>query len=293
MQSVRHWVLGSRALPWVVSFSIALAWAGCGGASQSPDGAPPSGGGGGPTDAAQSLDGAEPTPLPERPAFVLEAKGGFSPWSSVRYELRWVTDRPMLSHERFYYGGFDDEVPPRTAFLDADQLDALVRDLEGCGFASVGDPVRTDRTDADRRQAETSDGATDRWRWRWTLLRGEGDARAEASGVQERRLEPERAADAACIAAIERAVERHTEPIPFQQVYVADSERGYLDVATAPPARLHVDGIDLGVTTPVWRVPLPAGEHELRLVVEEEGIDQTYDVKIEPGVTTRFELDLR
>ncbi|MBI5497688.1 MAG: serine/threonine protein kinase [Deltaproteobacteria bacterium] len=68
---------------------------------------------------------------------------------------------------------------------------------------------------------------------------------------------------------------------PPTQPEVRAPAMGQLSLRTTPWARLYVDGKAAG-QTPVYRLPLTAGKHQLRLVNEPLGIDVTRDVVI-PG----------
>ena len=61
-------------------------------------------------------------------------------------------------------------------------------------------------------------------------------------------------------------------------------DNGFLTLATTPWTQVSLNGRPLG-TTPLIRVSLPPGNHTLRLVNRERGIDQTYRVTITAGET--------
>jgi serine/threonine-protein kinase len=67
---------------------------------------------------------------------------------------------------------------------------------------------------------------------------------------------------------------------------------GYLTLMTSPWTTVTLDGRVLG-DTPLVRERLPAGHHRLRLVNEDEGISESYDVDIVAGETTTRRLGLR
>jgi serine/threonine-protein kinase len=58
-----------------------------------------------------------------------------------------------------------------------------------------------------------------------------------------------------------------------------------------PWSRVSFGGRVLG-TTPLIRVRMPAGSHDLRLVNPEAGIQTTYRITIRPGETTARRLGL-
>ncbi|MGE0789243.1 MAG: protein kinase [Sandaracinaceae bacterium] len=67
---------------------------------------------------------------------------------------------------------------------------------------------------------------------------------------------------------------------------------GFLTLATTPWTEVSENGRVLG-TTPLIRVELPAGQHRLRLVNREQGIDEPYRVTIRPGETLSRRIGLR
>ncbi|MFC1612082.1 protein kinase [Myxococcota bacterium] len=66
---------------------------------------------------------------------------------------------------------------------------------------------------------------------------------------------------------------------------------GFLTLTTEPWVSIRIDDQPYGVT-PLYRVKLAPGRHELHMVNEAEGIDTTRQVVIKPGETTKKQLDL-
>ncbi|MEY3013234.1 MAG: hypothetical protein RIT45_1969 [Pseudomonadota bacterium] len=73
----------------------------------------------------------------------------------------------------------------------------------------------------------------------------------------------------------------------------ASGASGYLFVDSVPSADVYVDGEKLPERTPVLNWTLAPGLHEVRLVRKDKNIDRTMKVRIEPGVTSSVEVDLR
>jgi serine/threonine-protein kinase len=67
---------------------------------------------------------------------------------------------------------------------------------------------------------------------------------------------------------------------------VAAVETGWLSLDATPWATVSLDGRSLG-HTPLMRVEVPAGEHELVLENPERGIRRVYVVRVGPGESVR------
>lgn len=74
--------------------------------------------------------------------------------------------------------------------------------------------------------------------------------------------------------------------------HAGEQTSGFLSLVTSPWTQVSLGGRDLG-TTPLVRVRLPVGHHVLRLVNEEEGISEQYEVEIRPAEITTRRLGLR
>jgi serine/threonine-protein kinase len=72
----------------------------------------------------------------------------------------------------------------------------------------------------------------------------------------------------------------------------AEPKTGRLDVNTFPWARVFVDGVYRG-DTPVQRLRLAAGVHELRVVNPDQRLSRTLSVVIVAGETVRQVIRLR
>ena len=75
------------------------------------------------------------------------------------------------------------------------------------------------------------------------------------------------------------------EPAPSKDV-------GSLSVSSDPPARVSVDGKDTGKTTPVEKIDLPVGHHQLTLVsVADPKLTRSLGFNVTKGETTRLKVN--
>lgn len=72
----------------------------------------------------------------------------------------------------------------------------------------------------------------------------------------------------------------------------APDEDGFLTLKTNPWAKVSIAGVPYG-STPVFKLRLPAGRHELHLVNEQAGVDVRRTVTIAGGETKKLSLDLQ
>jgi len=224
----------------------------------------------------------EDLPTWARHAFTITAvgTGAFSPWEEVRYELRWVGERPMIVHRRVYRRGYGEE--ERAALLTEADYVALMDGLARCQLPALAGAQAGAITPTDASRG-----------WTWTLRWTTGPHKeTQQTQVVRPELQTDRRWDQ-CLEALRQVVDAKTEPIAFEWVFVAEEELGYADLSTVPTARVYIDGLEYPEPTPLWHVPLAAGPHEVRFVVDDEGLDQRYELFIEVGVTTHLELELR
>jgi tetratricopeptide (TPR) repeat protein len=71
------------------------------------------------------------------------------------------------------------------------------------------------------------------------------------------------------------------------------TEKGYLWVNSKPKAKILIDGVDTGLTTPITgkTLPLTPGKHKVTFVIDDDRF--TYPVLIQPGKTEVMSKDLR
>ena len=72
----------------------------------------------------------------------------------------------------------------------------------------------------------------------------------------------------------------------------SQAERGYLDIASEPPAKIVIDGADTGKTTPQHRLELPVGHHKLTLVTLDGKHQRSIGFSVERGQTTQLSVHL-
>jgi hypothetical protein len=74
-----------------------------------------------------------------------------------------------------------------------------------------------------------------------------------------------------------------TSPRPSSSPHhiAASGARGYFSIDSKPYAAVYIDGKDLG-TTPLFRVELPQGRHEVR-AVSARGLTQIFNIQVQPG----------
>jgi hypothetical protein len=72
----------------------------------------------------------------------------------------------------------------------------------------------------------------------------------------------------------------------------AESDTGFLDVGSEPPARVLIDDADTKTITPQPHLPLKAGHHKLTLVTLDGARKRTIGFNVEAGQTTRLAIHL-
>jgi hypothetical protein len=70
------------------------------------------------------------------------------------------------------------------------------------------------------------------------------------------------------------------------------TETGFLNVGSDPPARVIVDDADTKTVTPQPHLELPAGHHRLTLVTLDGARKRTIGFNVEPGQTTTLTIHL-
>jgi hypothetical protein len=71
-----------------------------------------------------------------------------------------------------------------------------------------------------------------------------------------------------------------------------ESDTGFLEVASDPPARIIVDDTDTKTVTPQGHVELKVGHHKLTLVTVDGARKRTIGFNIEAGQTTKLTIHL-
>src|ERR1700733_657263 len=70
------------------------------------------------------------------------------------------------------------------------------------------------------------------------------------------------------------------------------SDSGFLEVASDPPARVLIDDVDTKTVTPQAHLELKAGHHKLTLITLDGARKRTIGFKIEAGETTTLTIHL-
>ena len=81
----------------------------------------------------------------------------------------------------------------------------------------------------------------------------------------------------------------HPRTLDYRQ---GDADTGYLDVSSDPPAKVLVDDVDTGKTTPATHLSLKAGHHKLTLVTADGAHKRTIGFTIDAGQTTKLSIHL-
>ena len=68
----------------------------------------------------------------------------------------------------------------------------------------------------------------------------------------------------------------------------APEEAGFLTLVTRPWARVSIDDRETGMTTPIFRLPLAPGRHQVKLENEARGLVETLAVEIQEGEEKRI-----
>jgi hypothetical protein len=218
---------------------------------------------------------AEPT-APEALAdssVLVRRSGGMSPFQSIEYEIRVWARTPVATHTRTLVNY--PEPLQKMALLTWEEYAAIWEVIDGASL-----DVSTGATSPPGLAAPT---------WHLELRRGTDRRVVTAAGIPSELPSDVRA----IVTAVVSIVVEQAGSISFRNVFFEKAERGWLDVESVPPARVYLDGRDLGETTPLYTYEVEAGRHELRLVAEDRGLDRTWEVQVHPGMTTILNLDLR
>jgi hypothetical protein len=72
----------------------------------------------------------------------------------------------------------------------------------------------------------------------------------------------------------------------------AQTDMGFLDVSSDPPARVLIDEVDTKTVTPQPHLELQAGHHKLTLVTLDGTRKRTLGFNVEAGQTTKLAIHL-
>lgn len=85
---------------------------------------------------------------------------------------------------------------------------------------------------------------------------------------------------------------KYAGEIPFRNVFFDPGILGWVNITSAPSARVLVGGRDIGLTTPVYGYELPRGKHEITLILP-SGTTRKHTLMVEPGMTTIVHIDMQ
>lgn len=108
--------------------------------------------------------------------------------------------------------------------------------------------------------------------------------------------DPERLSDrryAAFLELVRRVATQTAGEIGYHGPVGESGAEGYLFVDSVPGARVTIDGVLLGDETPILAYTLSPGSHTVVLENAALGLQRDYKVRIQPGLTTSLEVDLR
>ncbi|MFZ4578546.1 MAG: hypothetical protein ACOYOB_09155 [Myxococcota bacterium] len=98
---------------------------------------------------------------------------------------------------------------------------------------------------------------------------------------------------AAFIDAVRQLAVATAGDIGYQAPSGPTGQEGYLFIDSVPGAKVSVDGVALDAETPILSYPVSPGSHLVVLENERLGLRREYKVRVQPGMTTSLEVDLR
>lgn len=309
-RQIRRVRLARWLLPWLV------VTAGCG-AAQVPTPAPGPG-----ANAAAASPGAataRTTPEPARPERtlaeriplppVLEADGETErkptddgldgswarvflranpgPFQYVAYELSARGNAAVASHLRGMMGRRDAVI--RTELVERSLLRKVLERLDAIGVAQMEPPPPSPLLVADKQGVLSSPQQSPVPIYELTWRRGGVertmlvvDPYAQDDGIYARFID-----------IVRDEVQRAVGTIGYHGPDALGTAKGYLFIDSVPSADVWIDDEKLPERTPVLNWTLAPGVHRVRLHRADLGLDKTSNVRIEAGMTTSLELDLR
>lgn len=96
-----------------------------------------------------------------------------------------------------------------------------------------------------------------------------------------------------CIEHIRALVTQRVGQIAFRDAMLLPAESGRLRIFADRPASVAIDGVSLGLETPLLGVRVGAGTHEVSLTPLRGGPVYSYSVKVEAGKTTSLAVELK
>lgn len=81
--------------------------------------------------------------------------------------------------------------------------------------------------------------------------------------------------------------------LPFRNVFVPATDRGWLNIESVPAAKVRIDGFDTRLETPMYSYELAAGPHTITLTSLDGRYTRTFEIRLEAQGTTTLRVDLR
>jgi hypothetical protein len=233
--------------------------------------------------ATQSVAADEP--WPEDLELALEISDEFSPFALVKYELRQTAAGSTLTLARSYHGSFREDTG--LSLLSASQLASFRSKLGQCGsLPTLAELARVAEDKKSKEDQENKKENEPTYRIQW---RTDGAVFGYTVSADVIRNE---AISWCVVRVIQDEAAEHLDAIPFEMVFIAEGEVGYVDIVTRPPAKVWIDGFPVAGLSPLWRHPVVAGVKRVRIEEASLGVEQAFELLVEPGGTTAIELDL-
>jgi hypothetical protein len=84
----------------------------------------------------------------------------------------------------------------------------------------------------------------------------------------------------------------HGRAAAVESVPASETDVGFLDVASDPPAKILIDDADTGKVTPQTHFAVKAGHHKLTLVTLDGAHTRSFGFTVEAGQTRKFTVHL-
>lgn len=209
------------------------------------------------------------------------------PFQYVAYELSARGSAAVASHLRGMMGRRDAVI--RTELVDRALLRRVLDRLDAIGVAQMEAPAVSPLLVADQQGVLTAPPQSPLPIYEITWRRGGAertmlvvDPYGQDDGIYARFID-----------IVRDEVQRAVGSIGYHGPDATGTAKGYLFIDSVPSADVWVDDEKLPERTPVLNWTLAPGVHRVRLHRADLGLDKTSNVRIEAGMTTSLELDLR
>ena len=215
-----------------------------------------------------------PTEVPSGTLVSVRVVDGFSPYHTVTYEVLWRKQIAVANHYRGLVGY--NEPFHDMALVTREEFHVLLADIKRLGGLTLPSISSTRNVLAPLT-----------WEVELCIDGVSHSFRVDAPEVQgdPRYFQ--------VIDAVRTFVVNHTNELVFRNIFFEPGTYGWVNLTSVPPAKVFIDGRDIGMKTPIYGYELPVGAHALRLVAVEQGWERKHNVRITPGMTTIIHFDLR